>query len=125
MKKSFILFLSFLMSFNVICASAEEREPNEIVFYDTTTGDPFVYNNTISDTKDIDFFNIPFAYNIVVDGGHLEFSITNEDFKWFVMRRAEHDYCDIEVCLYDGTHLGDKNTLPIAEVYVIRIKFNR
>ena len=130
MKHLCILFFMLLLPCCNIAASEEERVPNEYVFYDVDSGEPFVYNKTIEGRANIDFFNIPFAYNIVVNGQHLEFSITNEDFRWFVMRKSDTNYWDVEVCLYDSTHLGfnDKKRdpiMPVASVYVIRILFNR
>lgn len=81
-------------------------------------------------------FNCPFAYNIVQKGSHLEFSITNEDFKWFIVRKATNNYIDFEANIYDGASLGwtipndsfpDRNTsLPvITNKYIIRVEFNK
>lgn len=113
-----------------VLAATEERIPNEYLFYDVDSGEPFVYNKTIANRGNIHMFNIPFAQNIVVNGNHLEFSITNEDFRWFVMRKVETDYWDIEVCFYDGTHLGISGgnrdpVMPVASIYVIRVCFKR
>ena len=108
MKQLSITFLMLLLSCCNILASTEERTPNEYLFYDINS-------------------SAPFAYDVVVDGNHLEFSISNEDFKWFVVRKLETDYWDIEVNFYDGTHLGwpGETVFPIATVYIIRVMFNR
>lgn len=66
-----------LLSCCNILASTEERTPNEYLFYDINSSAPFVYNNTIGMRGNINYFNIPFAYDVVVDGNHLEFSISN------------------------------------------------
>ena len=127
MKQLCITFLMLLLSCCNILASTEERTPNEYLFYDINSSAPFVYNNTINMRGNINHFNIPFAYDVVVDGNHLDFSISNEDFKWFVVRKLETNYWDIEVNFYDGTHLGwpGETIFPIATVYIIRVMFNR
>ena len=81
MKQLSITFLMLLLSCCNILASTEERTPNKYLFYDINSSAPFVYNNTIGMRGNINYFNIPFAYDVVVDGNHLEFSISNEDFK--------------------------------------------
>lgn len=93
-----------------------------------------MYNKTLPCSGHVQF-NCPFAYNIVQKGSHLEFSITNEDFKWFIVRKATNNYIDFEANIYDGASLGwtipndsfpDRNTsLPvITNKYIIRVEFN-
>lgn len=66
----------------------------------------------------------------------LSCSITNEDFKWFIVRKATNNYIDFEANIYDGASLGwtipndsfpDRNTsLPvITNKYIIRVEFNK
>ena len=101
-------------------ANADNRydhTPDEYLFYDTTTGQPFVYNRTLSNVSgDHLYFNCPFARNLNISGKHIEFYITNEDFMWFIGRKATENYIDFEISVYDGSYLGwvgDAGTLPV------------
>lgn len=136
LMKKIILLLSILTSLYFYCtARAQGYYPNEYLFYDINSGAPFVYNKTLPCSGHVQF-NCPFAYNIVQKGSHLEFSITNEDFKWFIVRKATNNYIDFEANIYDGASLGwtipndsfpDRNTsLPVlTNKYIIRVEFNK
>lgn len=101
--------------------------PNYIVSYDLRTGNPFVYNHTIAEPGyKIDNFSLPFAYDVCVSGGHLEFSVTNEDFRfYFLKERYSKNYYDLHINIYDGTYIGWNNPMYVSKDYIIRIMLIR
>lgn len=129
--KQIIIFL--LCIFSTITIQAQSSTvPDEVVFYDITSGDPFTYNKTIQKSGHIENFSCPFAYDVEVKDNHLEFSITNEDFKWFIVRKYPEKYVDFIINFYDGiSHIGgswpkpghEDFYLPQAFSYTIRITF--
>lgn len=90
MKRIFvILMLVALLPFCFVEKANANKQydhtPDEYLFYDTTTGQPFVYNRTLSNFAGSQLcFSCPFARNLNISGNHIEFYITNEDFMWFV-----------------------------------------
>lgn len=129
--KQIIIFL--LCIFSTITTQAQSSTvPDEVVFYDITSGAPFTYNKTIPKSGHIENFSCPFAYDVKVKDNHLEFSITNEDFKWFIVRKYPEKYVDFIINFYDGiSHIGgswpktghEDFYLPQAFSYTIRITF--
>lgn len=121
MKKILLFLLGLLLALNL----QAEVIPNEVVFYDTTSGKPFTYSRTIEGNGYVDF-SCPFAENVVTSGMHIEFTISNEDFKWFVMRHYPENYCDFSINVYRGGGLWDGNNYwPQDDVYTLRVRFNR
>lgn len=104
--KQIIFFL--LCIFSTITIQAQSSTvPDEVVFYDITSGAPFTYNKTIQKSGHIENFSCPFAYDVKVKDNHLEFSITNEDFKWYIVRKYPEKYVDFIINFYDGiSHIG-------------------
>ncbi len=71
--KQIIIFL--LCIFSTITIQAQSSTvPDEVVFYDITSGAPFTYNKTIQKSGHIENFSCPFAYDVEVKDNHLEFS---------------------------------------------------
>lgn len=150
--KHFVLLLLGLV-FGLSMNAQTEVIPDEFVFYDTTTGAPFVYNKTLNTNQNIYGFSCPIAYNVIVSNNYLRFEITNEDFYWHIMRRTTNDYIDFYVNLQLGNYsivnpvipdndnpLGDDypipptpgsgpnsgwGSVPYVSQYIIRINFNR
>ena len=129
--KQIIFFL--LCIFSTITIQAQSSTvPDEVVFYDITSGAPFTYNKTIQKSGHIENFSCPFAYDVKVKDNNLEFSITNEDFKWYIVRKYPEKYVDFIINFYDGiSHIGcswpkpghEDFYLPQAFSYTIRITF--
>lgn len=68
-------YLFLLCIFSTITVQAQSSTvPDEVVFYDITSGDPFTYNKTIQKSGHIENFSCPFAYDVKVKDNHLEFS---------------------------------------------------
>lgn len=122
MKKLLLLLISLILPLGI----QAENMPNEVVFYDTTSGKPFTYSKTMEGSGYIDF-NCPFVDNVVINGMHIEFTISNENFKWYVMRHSSKNYCDFTINVYHGGGLHDNlnNYWPQDDVYTLRIEFNR
>lgn len=146
MKLVFLLLISLVFGLTVNAQSP--YVPDEFVFYDTTSGAPFIYDKAINTNRDIYGFNCPIAYDVQVSGNHLRFAITNEDFRWHIMRRTTNNYIDFFIGVLDGQYsyyppytpnpsgdvtprdpIGGVQTnwdyIPYVSNYVIRIEFNR
>ncbi len=121
MKKLLLLFVSLFLTLSIHA----ETIPNEVVFYNTKSGEPFTYSRTLEGNGYV-LFNCPFVDNVVVDGMHIEFTISNENFKNFVMKRCSENYSDFIINVYYGGHLGDTSQdWPQNQPYTLRIRFNR
>ena len=129
-----IISFVICMLLSVVNASAAneryEHEPDDYVYYDVNSGQPFVYDRTFPGYTGKTYFNCPFAYNIIDGGNRVSFSITNEDFKWFIVRKTTDNYIDFEVSKYDGEYLpwpeGKDPYIPvIGYTYIIRVEFDR
>ena len=127
MKK--LILLLFGVIFGLSMNAQTSAVPNEFVFYDTTTGAPFTYDNTLNTGLDVYSFICGIAYDVSYSGNHLKFSISNEDFKWQVMRRTTENYVDFYVDLflgyYSGVIPGFTGNTPYCQTYIIRVQFNR
>ena len=99
--------------------------PNDFVFYDTTSGEPFTYSKTIEGNGTIDF-DCAIADNVTINGMHVEFTISNENFIWHIKRKnKDKDYFDFVINVYPGTGLHDglNNYWPQATSYIVRVNY--
>lgn len=130
MKHFVFLVISVLLSvMNASATNSYEHNPDEYLYYDVNSGQPFVYDKTFENFRGSAVFDCPFAQNIVAGGNHVAFSISSEDFKWFIIRKATENYIDFEISMYDGLHLGWPDGGPclpvISYVYIIRVEFDK
>ncbi|MGN0213219.1 MAG: hypothetical protein ACI4AH_00220 [Muribaculaceae bacterium] len=90
------LFLS-LFCLLAIGLSASAQQIMDVVYYDSNSSEPFVYNHDfsleVSGYSGIDF-NLPIASSFSINGLHLQFTIENEDFKWYIVRKHPEKYYD-------------------------------
>lgn len=99
--------------------------------YDSTKNELLIYNKTFTNTGyDRIEFNLPFADHFYIDGMHVEFTISKENILHYFFRNSTVNYFDLEVNLYDGTHLGWPNDphspyIPVSTTGIIRIVINK
>lgn len=129
-----IISFVICMLLSVMNASAinerYEHDPDDYVYYNVNSGQPFVYDRTFTGFTGKVYFNCPFAYNVVDGGDRIAFTITSEDFEWFIRRKATENYVDFEVSMYGGEYMGwptgrDPYTPIISYTYIIRVKFDK
>lgn len=121
MKHLFLLLLGLV--FGLTASAQSSYVPDEFVFYDARSGEPFVYDGTINTGQEIASFQCGIAYDVTYSGNHLHFSITNEDFKWHIIRRTTNDYVDFIVNLNSRPFNPTQDYWPAVTQYVIRVNF--
>lgn len=143
MKKTILLSL-FCLLFSVAMAGNRQNGVwsvssdddgvviNDLVSYNINTGEPFVYSYTMKEPGYyFDNISLPFAYDMVVSGPHIEFSVTNEDFRfYFLKERYSKDYFDLHLSTYSDFRLDHEdnhvpNVHPLYKDFVVRIILSR
>ena len=118
MKKVFFTFLVSFISF--VSMNAQGIQPRDVDFgmldvvtYHAVPGSDLVYSHTFSNYSHIDL-NIPFANPFVIKGNYLSFTISYEDFMWYIVRHREitsnplDQYFDLYIYQNDyGTVAGE------------------
>lgn len=126
MKKLLVLFVCL---FSVLSLQAADNfEFVDYVYYDSTTGKDFSYHKDFSYTGYYGIeFNLPFASKFSISGMTVDFTITNEDFKWFVINDTENDYVDFYLNFDTKTHLGwyPENYIENYITKIVRCYFKR
>lgn len=59
-------------------------------------------------------FNIPFASHFYISGNHLEFTISQEDFEWWLVRNNPNSYFDFYI---------DFGTYGMSRMGILRVYF--
>lgn len=113
--------------------SASAQQIMDVVYYDSNSSEPFVYNHDfsleVSGYSGIDY-NLPIASSFSINGLHLQFTIENEDFKWFIVRKYPEKYYDFIPSFLTGSDFGDDfghnqiGSLPQTVPFIIRVYFD-
>lgn len=118
-----IIFMLICLVFGLSMKAQTSYVPDEFVFYDARSGEPFIYDGTLNTGQEIASFHCGIAYDVTYSGNHLHFSITNEDFKWHIIRRTTDDYVDFIVNLNMRPFNPTTDYWPAVSQYVIRVNF--
>lgn len=122
MKRLKMLLCSFLL---LMTTNIKAETIADVATYHAVPGSSFTYSHTFSELSNISF-SLPFATSMNVSGNHLSFTISYDDFVWFICKRKPISHYSneqyIDFLISDQTSTGGWSSWewdPVAKGYVL------